>query len=105
MTSVKFTENKVCLNIKEEEESLSIDSQNQIIVTPSVDNLERASSRSSISRSNEKRVEFVLDKYNKKIEDLQNAMQKIEVKKSAILTDYLQKIEKTTLSESQILES
>jgi len=105
MTSVKFTENRVCLNIKEVEESLSIDSQNQLIATPSVDNLERGSSRSSISRSNEKRVEFVLDKYNKKIEDLQNAMQKIEVKKSAILTDYLQKIEKTTLSESQILES
>jgi len=88
-----------------ESDDLSIDSQNQIIATPSVDNFERASSRSSISRSNEKRVEFVLDKYNKKIEDLQNAMQKIEVKKSAILTDYLQKIEKTTLSESQILES
>jgi len=88
-----------------ESDDLSIDSQNQLIATPSVDNLERGSSRSSISRSNEKRVEFVLDKYNKKIEDLQNAMQKIEVKKSAILTDYLQKIEKTTLSESQILES
>jgi len=93
------------MTIFNESDDLSIDSQNQIIVTPSVDNLERASSRSSISRSNEKRVEFVLDKYNKKIEDLQNAMQKIEVKKSAILTDYLQKIEKTTLSESQILES